>query len=86
MKLVKVYAPWCGPCKQLTPTIEEIKKEFTDLEYEEVDVDTNGARAGELKVMSVPTVLLLDESEKELERFHGVRPYEFIAEMINEHK
>mgnify|MGYP000052318121 FL=1 len=63
--IVDFYAPWCGPCKQLEPTLEEINVPVVKL-----DVDENPEIAQEYGVMSVPTLGLF-EGGQELDRIVG---------------
>ena len=78
--LVDFYADWCGPCKMLSPVLEEISNE-TDIKICKVTVDENQALAIEYKVMSIPTLIVFKEGKKELVSV-GLKSKEEILEMI----
>ncbi len=57
--VVDLFATWCGPCKMLSPILDEISEEITTTKFYKVDVDDNEDIAREYNVMSIPTVLVL---------------------------
>ena len=61
MALVDFYADWCGPCKMLAPTIEEIANERTDLTVGKINVDETPELAVKYGVMSIPTVIIFKD-------------------------
>ena len=57
--LVDFFATWCGPCKMLSPVLEEMAEEMKgEVEIVKVDVDAQPALAASYQIMSVPTMLL----------------------------
>ncbi len=71
--IVDFWATWCGPCKMLGPTIEQIADELEDkITVGKVDVDECRSLAGEYGVMSIPTVIYFKDG-KEVKRFVGVQ-------------
>ncbi len=58
--LVDFYADWCGPCKQLAPTLEELSKEVDVIK---INVDSHPKDAGSMRVMSIPTLVLFKNGE-----------------------
>jgi len=57
--LVDFYAEWCGPCKMMTPIIEELAKEYEGkVKIVKLDVDKNQQTAGQFQVMSIPTLFI----------------------------
>lgn len=72
--LVDFTATWCGPCKVLSPILEEVKKELgEDLKIVKVDVDKNPQLAQSQQIQGVPT-LILYENGKQIWRQSGVVP------------
>ena len=65
------YADWCGPCKTQDPILEELKEQWTDIEFEKIDVDEKQEIANEYQVRSLPT-LIVENDDGVVERFVGV--------------
>jgi len=65
------YADWCGPCKTQDPILEDIEEDWTDVEFEKIDVDEQQDIANEYSVRSLPT-LVVENDEGIVERFIGV--------------
>lgn len=61
--VVDFFAQWCGPCKMLSPLMEEISKDYPDVTFVKVDVDENEDLAVEFKIMSIPNVYFLKNGE-----------------------
>lgn len=66
MRLLKFSASWCGPCKVLEHTLEKL-----GIEHETIDIEENEKIAADYKIRSVPTLVLLDDNEKEIKRSIG---------------
>ena len=79
--LVDFYATWCGPCKMLSPVIEELSQEASGYSVGKVDVDEEPALAAQFNIMSVPTLMVF-ENGKVSAVSAGYRPKEQILEMI----
>ena len=80
--LIDFFASWCGPCKMLTPILEEVEKEKNnDVEIYKVDVDQSFDLAKSYGVMSVPTLILF-KNGAEAQRVIGLKSKDFISEMI----
>lgn len=75
--LVDFYADWCGPCKMLSPIVEEIAEENTDIFIGKVNVDESPSLAEKYKVFSIPTLIVF-KSGKEIARMVGLRSKEAI--------
>lgn len=54
--LVDFWAEWCGPCKMLLPTIEQLAEEVTDAKICKINVDENPQLATQFRVMNIPTL------------------------------
>lgn len=67
------WAPWCGPCKITTPIVEELEKEFKDVEFQKINVDEEPAKSSQYGVMSIPTFVVLKDG-KEVGRKIGAMP------------
>jgi thioredoxin 1 len=58
-KVLKFSASWCGPCKMLSKTLEDVK---TDVIIEEIDIDEQSELANEYGIRGVPTLVMVDEN------------------------
>ena len=61
--LVDFWAEWCGPCKMIAPILEELAREQPGIQVAKVDVDTNQELAARFNVMSIPTLLVIQDGE-----------------------
>lgn len=61
--LVDFWAQWCGPCKMLSPIIDEIGKEVPGLKIVKVDVDSESELATQYNVSSIPTVIIFENGK-----------------------
>ena len=80
--LVDFYADWCGPCRMVSPIVDEIAKERSDITVGKVNVDDENALAMKYSVMSIPTLIVFKDG-KEAARIVGARPKAAIlAELV----
>ena len=79
--VIDFHATWCGPCRVLSPILEELDDEIEGVEFVKLDVDQHPQIAGQNQVMGVPTVVILKDGEVK-DRFVGVQPKEVIKEKI----
>lgn len=79
--LVDFWASWCGPCKMLSPVIDEIAGERDDIKVGKVNVDEQPELAQKYGVMSIPTVLVIKGGE-EVNKSVGAVPKKALLELI----
>jgi thioredoxin 1 len=89
MKLVKFTADWCGPCKAMVKagTMEKVTEQ-TGVRVTELNIEVgeNRSTATAYNVLSIPTVVLLDDSGNELGRIVGAKGVTEYVEFVNLHK
>ena len=61
--LLDFWASWCGPCRMLSPIVDEIAEERTDIKVGKVNVDEQQELAATFNVMSIPTLIVLDKGQ-----------------------
>ena len=71
--LLDFWASWCGPCRMLSPVVDEVAEERTDVKVGKVNVDEQPELAGEFGVMSIPTLLVFEQG-KLVRQAVGARP------------
>ena len=81
--LVDFYADWCGPCRMMAPILEAVAAERADLVVAKVNVDESSELASRFGVMSIPTLVVLEDGE-EIKRIVGARPKDALLSEIEE--
>ena len=79
--LVDFFAVWCGPCKMMSPIIDEIAAENPDVTVGKCDVDEADEIAGEYGIMSIPTIMVF-KNGKVAKTFIGVTDKQEIVDAL----
>jgi len=83
--VVDFWAPWCGPCRMMTPVVEELSGEYgTKVSFCKLNVDEYSAPAVRYQVMSIPTFLVFKDGRL-VDRIIGALPKEKLKARINKH-
>ena len=80
--LVDFWAPWCGPCQQQGPIVEELAKEVENAKVGKLNVDNNQQTAQEFGVMSIPTLIIFKDGNP-VETLVGVHEKDDLKKKIN---
>ena len=81
MKLIYFSAPWCGPCRQLGPIMDELSQEIT---IQKINVDNSPEMAAHYGVRNIPTVIAIDDLGNEKGRKVGLNPKNSYIELYNQ--
>ena len=79
--LVDFFATWCGPCKMLSPVVDQISEERPDVKFVKVDVDEAGDIASQFGIMSIPTLIVFKNGQVAGQTV-GVQPKANILQML----
>lgn len=83
--VVDFFATWCGPCRMLTPVLEDLANDRSDVEIVKMDVDECEEVAKSYGIMSVPTLLLFKDGQM-ISKKVGFMPKEEITRWIEENR
>ena len=79
--LLDFWASWCGPCRMLSPVVDEVAEERTDVKVGKVNVDEQPELAGQFGVMSIPTMLVFEQG-KLVRQAVGARPKASVLDLL----
>ena len=82
IRFLDFWAPWCGPCTMMKPTVEELEKEYKDkVEFVKINVDEESGIASKYGVMGIPT-FVVEKDGKEVGRKTGATSKEELKKLI----
>ncbi|MFC2740450.1 thioredoxin [uncultured Selenomonas sp.] len=80
--LLDFWAPWCGPCRMLTPVIDEVAAAHADLKVGKVNIDEQPELAVQFGVQSIPTLIVFKDGKKTKESV-GLVPREMVESLLD---
>ena len=81
--LVDCFATWCGPCRMLSPVLDDISNEVTDYKFYKLDVDEAENVSTEYGIMSIPTLLIFEDG-KLTNKIVGLKSKEELMDLLKE--
>ncbi|AQT77631.1 thioredoxin [Chlamydia gallinacea] len=82
--LIDFFAEWCGPCKMLSPVLDAVASELSNVSIGKVDIDNASAIAEKYGVSSIPTLILFKNGE-EVDRVVGLKDKDTLVKLITKH-
>ena len=79
--LVDFWAPWCGPCRMVSPIVEEIAEENAAIKVAKINIDEQPQLASQYGVMSIPTLMVFENGDI-ADKAVGARKKAFILQML----
>ena len=79
--LVDFWAPWCGPCRMVSPIVEEIAEENAAIKVAKINIDEQPQLASQYGVMSIPTLMVFENGDI-ADKAVGARNKSFILQML----
>ncbi|MBI3396205.1 MAG: thioredoxin [Spirochaetia bacterium] len=82
--LVDFWAEWCGPCRMVSPIVEELANEMPNVKFAKLNVDENTITAQNLGITSIPTLLLYKDG-RPVDKVVGLLPKQVLKNFISKH-
>ena len=83
--VVDFWASWCGPCKMLSPIMDEVSEEVgAKAKFFKLNVDENPNVASQFKIASIPTVMVFKDGNV-VDKFVGFRPKDAVKQVVEKH-
>jgi len=83
--LVDFWAPWCGPCRMVSPVVEQMGREYAGrLKVVKLNIDEAPAIASRYDIQSIPLLIIIN-NDQEIDRIVGAAPPAQLREMIQRH-
>ena len=79
--LIDFWASWCGPCRMVSPIVEELANELTDKKVGKINIEEQPELAEAFSVMSIPTLMVIKDG-KVVSKSVGARPKQAILDML----
>lgn len=79
--LVDFWAPWCGPCRMVSPIVDEISEENSTVKVAKINIDEQPQLASQYGVMSIPTLMVFENGDV-VDKAVGARNKTFILQML----
>lgn len=80
--VIDFFAPWCGPCKMIASSFEELSTEYKNIKFAKVNVDNSSKLATRFNVLGVPSILILKDGN-EIGRITGFQPKSALKSWID---
>ena len=81
--LIDFWASWCGPCRMVSPIVEELADELTDKKVGKINIEEQPELAQAFSVMSIPTLMVIKDG-KVVSKSVGARPKQAILDMLEQ--
>ena len=82
--IVDFWAEWCAPCVAMTPNIEKLSDEYSDIFVGKLNVDEYGDIATEFSIRSIPTLVIFKDGE-EVERTTGMKQFVELEQIVKKY-
>ncbi len=82
--VIDFWAEWCGPCRMLSPILEQLSNEMNNVQFKKINVDENPMVASSLGITAIPTVMIYKNGQP-VERIIGLLPKEQIKKILSKH-